>query len=75
MFQIITIIITLIIGNIINYFICIFIGLLLSFSFKFVIVNVLNVTEVELVEAFSIPPQNIAYIIKNNGNISKKEYK
>ena len=58
-----------------NYIICISIGFLLSFMFKFTIVNILNVMEVESVEAFSIPLQNISYVIKNNGNITEKEYK
>ena len=49
------------------------IGLIFSFIFNIIITNILNVEKVESVESFSIPIQNISYVIKNNGNISKEE--
>ena len=50
------------------------IGLVSSFIFNILIINIFNVEKVESIEAFSIPIQNISYVIKNNGNISNYEY-
>ena len=57
-----------------NFIICISIGLLFSFIFKFTL-NSLNIDEPSFEESLSIPLQNIAYVIKYNGNINENEYK
>ena len=56
-----------------EFIICIGSGLIISFIFNILIINIFNVEKVESVESFSIPIQNISYVIKNNGNISKDE--
>ena len=56
-----------------EFIICIGSGLIISFIFNILIINIFNVEKVESIESFSIPIQNISYVIKNNGNISKDE--
>ena len=56
-----------------DFIICIFIGLSFSFVFKLSL-NVLNIPNPSFEESLSIPLQNIAYVVKNNGNISEEEY-
>ena len=50
-------------------------GLIISFIFNIFITNIFNVQKVGSIESLSIPLQNIAYVVKNNGNISDNEYK
>ena len=51
------------------------IGLILSFVFNILLINIFNVEKVESIESFAIPIQNISYVIKNEGNISEDELK
>lgn len=53
----------------------ILISLILVFLFKIPVMNFYKVTSPDFVESLSIPAQQIAYVIKNDGNISKSEKK
>ena len=62
--------------NLKNVIKLLFISIFISMSFRFYIVKILNIQDVDFIgSSLSIPLQNISYVVSNDGNISKEEYK
>ena len=49
--------------------------LILVFGMKWIVMPIYKVQGADFIESLSIPAQQIAYVIKEDGDISKKEYK